>query len=69
MYPYEYLDSSERFEETELPPKDTFYSKLNMKGISDKDYEHAQSVWDSMKEKNLEAVSYTHLTLPTILLV
>ena len=67
MYPYEYLDSSERFEETELPPKDTFYSKLNMKGISDKDYEHAQSVWDSMKEKNLE--EYHDIYLKTYVLL
>ena len=48
VYPYEYMDSWEKFEETELPPKEAFYSKLNMKGISDKDYEHAQKVWRSM---------------------
>ena len=33
-----------RFEETRLPPQEAFYSKLNMEGISDKDYEHAQQV-------------------------
>ena len=36
VYPYEYMDSWERFEETRLPPKEAFYSKLNMEGISDK---------------------------------
>ena len=46
VYPYEYMDSWERFEETRLPPKEAFYSKLNMEGISDKDYEHAQQVWN-----------------------
>ena len=35
VYPYEYLDSLEKFEETQLPPKKGFYSKLNMKGVSE----------------------------------
>ena len=30
VYPYEYLDSWERFNETSLPPKKAFYSKLNL---------------------------------------
>ena len=48
VYPYEYMDSWEKFEETRLPAKEAFYSKLNMEGISDKDYEHAQQVWNIM---------------------
>ena len=44
VYPYEYMDSWKEFEETSLPPKDAFYSRLNMKGISDLDLEHAQQV-------------------------
>ncbi|XP_057310074.1 uncharacterized protein LOC130648072 [Hydractinia symbiolongicarpus] len=31
VYPYEYMDGWQRFEEIELPPKEAFYSKLNMK--------------------------------------
>ena len=46
VYPYEYMDSWERFEETKLPVKEAFYSKLNMKGISVADYEHAEKVWE-----------------------
>ena len=42
--PYVHMGDRERFEETSLPPKDAFYSRLNMKGISDQDYEHAQQV-------------------------
>ena len=46
VYSYEYMDSWKKFEKTSLPQKDTFYSRCNMKGISDLDYEHAQQVWD-----------------------
>ena len=41
-YPYGYIDSWKKFEETRLPPKNAFYSKFNMKGISGQDYESAQ---------------------------
>ena len=41
-YPYEYLDGWKKFGETSLPPKDAFYSRLNMKDISDQNYEHEQ---------------------------
>ena len=33
--PYEYMDSWEKFSETELPDKQSFYSKLNKEGITD----------------------------------
>ena len=38
IYPYEYVDSWERFNETELPTKDKFYSNLTIEDITDKDY-------------------------------
>ena len=44
IYPYEYMDSWDRFEEKTLPPARSFYSKLNMSGVSDQDYEHACKV-------------------------
>ena len=46
VYQYEYMDSWEKFEETSLPPKDSLYSRLNMKGISDQGCIHAQQVWN-----------------------
>ena len=51
VYPYEYMDGLEKFKETSSPPKDAFYSRLNMKGISDQDYEHAQQVWNVMEKR------------------
>ena len=32
IYPYEYMTEWNKFEETKLPPKEAFYSKLNMVG-------------------------------------
>ena len=42
VYPYDYMDSPERFNETQLPPKEAFYSKLEDENITDEDYAHAQ---------------------------
>ena len=46
VYPYECMNIWEKFDETTLPPKKDFYSELNVKGISDEDYAHAQKVWE-----------------------
>ena len=53
VYPYEYIDSWEIFNETSLPHKEPFYSELNLEGISDKDYLHTQKVWDEFEIRNL----------------
>ena len=45
VYPYDYMDSWEKFNETSLPAKKDFYSELTLEDISDKDYEHAQKVF------------------------
>ena len=45
VFPYEYMDSFDRFDEKELPPKENFYSSLTDESISDSDYQHAQEVW------------------------
>ena len=45
IYPYEYMDSFERFDEAKLPEKEKFYSSLSRKGITDEEYAHAQDAW------------------------
>ena len=42
------MDSWERFDETSLPDKETFYSNLNMEDITDVDYRHAQRVFNGI---------------------
>ena len=53
VYPYEWLDSVERLNETELPDISSFFSKLSGKGISEEDYKHARKVWNTFGMKSM----------------
>ena len=53
VYPYEYMESCERFKETSLPEKEAFYSNLNMEDITDVDYKHPKIVFKNLINKNL----------------
>ena len=44
VYPYEYMDSWERFNEALLPSKESFYSELHKEDITDEDYNHAKKI-------------------------
>ena len=52
VYPYDYMDSFDKFSE-KLPTKEEFYSILNNEHISGEDYEHAQNVWNTLSIKNM----------------
>ena len=52
VYPYDYMDSFDKFNK-KLPMKEEFYSILNNEHISDKDYKHAQNVWNTFSLKNM----------------
>jgi len=52
IYPYDYIDSQDRFLETELPSIYKFHSTLKGK-ISQEDYNYAQKVWKTFSYKNL----------------
>ena len=58
VYPYEYMDTWERFNEFTLPNKKTLYSKLYLEDITDKDYIHAQKVFEEFKFKNIIYMFY-----------
>ena len=53
VYPYDYMDSWGKFNDSQLPPKDDFYSKLTGTHISDEDYERANNVWNHFNIKNM----------------
>ena len=46
------MDNWGKFDETTLPLKEAFYSKLNLEDISDVDYQRAQKVWEVFGIKN-----------------
>ena len=46
VYPYDFMDSFEKFNPTELPNKNQFYSILNDQHITDDEYDHANKVYD-----------------------
>ena len=68
IYPYEYIDSWERFDEKTIPPKEAFYSKLNLENITDKDYEHVKKVWEAFEIKNLGEYHDLYVQCDTFLL-
>ena len=45
VYRYDYVVCVKILDETCLHPKEAFYSKLTGEGITDEDYQHAQTVW------------------------
>ena len=68
VYPYDYVSSLEKLSETQLPPKEEFYSKLNDEEISDDDYQHASNVWDTFKCKSLRDYHDLYLKTDVLLL-
>ena len=67
VYLDEYIDSWEKFDETTLPPKEV-HSNLNLEDISNKDYMHAQKVWDVFEIKNLGEYHDLNVKSDTLLL-
>ena len=53
VYPYEYMDGWDEFNETSIPNKESFYSNLTMENITETDYIHANNVFKTFKLNNL----------------
>ena len=68
VYPYEYMDNCERSDETSLPDKESFYSRLNMENIDDIDYRHGNNVFKKFKLKNLGEYHDLYVQSDTLLL-
>ena len=68
VYPYEYMDSWERFNETSLPSKKEFYSNLNMEDIDEIDCRHGSNVFKSFKLENLDDYHDLYVKSDTLLL-
>ena len=62
------MDNWERFNETLLPSKESFYSNLNMENIDDIDYRHGNNVFKKFKQKNLAEYHDLYVQRDTLLL-
>ena len=68
VYPYDYMDSFEKFNKTELPTKEEFYSILNNEHITDEDYCHAQKVWNTFQLQTMGEYHNLYLKSDILLL-
>lgn len=68
IFCYDYVDSWEKLDETSLPSKDDFYSKLTNQAISEEDYQFAQEVWRKFNIMSLGEYSDLYLKTDVLLL-
>ena len=67
-YPYDYMDREEKLDEITLPPKESFYNKLNKSEISDDDYAIAVEMFNTLPRKTLKEYTSLYLKLDVLLL-
>ena len=68
VYPYEYMDGWDKFNETSIPSKESFYSNLTMENITETDYRHANNVFKTFKLNNLGDYHDLYVQSDTLLL-
>ena len=67
VFPYEWIDSLEKLNETCIPPKEKLFSTLTGKGITEKEYARALAVFDKFECKTMW--DYARLYLKTDVLI
>ena len=68
IYPYEHMRGISQFAETELPPKESFYSRLSEEHITDEEYSRAQEMFQKMERRSLQDYHDLYLKLDVLLL-
>ena len=68
VYPYEYIDEWDKFNEKVLPGKDSLYSSLTLENISETDYAHANNIFKKININNLGEYHDLYLISDTLLL-
>ncbi|KYN08184.1 Matrilysin [Cyphomyrmex costatus] len=68
VFPYEYVNSFNKLNETSLPPREAFYSSLIDEDISVDDYQHATDVWQRFRINTLGDYSDLYLKTDVLLL-
>ena len=67
VYPYDFMNSFEKFNETQLPSQNDFFSQMN-EHITDEEYNHAQTVWDTFELKTMGEYHDLYLQSDVLLL-
>lgn len=68
VFPYEYIVDFSRYNDRELPPKESFYSELSGLHISDDEYSFARKAWTVFKCKTLGDYNEKYLLSDVLLL-
>ena len=62
------MDNWGKFDETTLPPKEAFYSNLNLENISNENYAHTRTVLEVFEIKNRDEYHNLYVKSDTLLL-
>ena len=68
VYPYDFMDSFEKFDQMELPTKEQFYSTLNDQHITNDEYNHVRKVWKAFNIKTMGEYHDLYLKSDVLLL-
>ena len=68
VYPYEYMDEWNKFNEKVLPSKESFYSNLTLENITKTSYAHANNVFKKFNINNLGEYHDLYVRSDTLLL-
>ncbi|XP_020298532.1 uncharacterized protein LOC109862801 [Pseudomyrmex gracilis] len=68
VFLYEYVDSVDKLLETNLPPREAFYSSLTGETVTENEYAHATNVWQQFTIENLGSYSDLYLKTDVLLL-
>ena len=69
VYPYEFITSIKKLlKQTDLPPRKEFYSHLTGQTVSQKDYEHARTVWKEFDCRDMTDYTRLYVLSDTVLL-
>jgi hypothetical protein len=68
IFPYEWFDTFNKFDDVELPPRDSFYSNLNEEGITEEEYARARNVWTTFECQKFKDYHDLYLKTDVILL-
>ena len=68
VYPYEYMDGWDKFNEKSIPSKESLYSSLTLENITEVHYIHAKNVLKTFKLNNLGDYHDLYVRSDTLLL-